>query len=415
MFDVLLRSAADLPCPADVDDGELVELIRAWERVAAWAAAGQLAVVAELARRRPRSWPDAPGRPVGAGDPLVPQISEFAVDELAAALRLSRPAAGARLHVAVELGRLSATRAALADGEIDLPKARAVVDAVTVLDAPLAAAVEQHILPRAGRQTVGQVRAALSRAVLAADPAAAETRHERAVAGRQVTLQPARDGMAELWALLPADAAVAVYQRVDEMARRPGADDTRGRDARRADALVMAVLSPGTAGLAGASSPAAAGRAVVGATVHVTIPAETALGLGSLPAELAGYGPVPASMGRRLAAAGGPWRKVTVSAVTGAVQDVGRTAYSPSAALAHLVRTRDRTCRFPGCRHPARRCDLDHTTPWPAGPTTADNLAALCRHHHRLKHQTSWTVRAGPDAELEWTSPTGHAYTTTPP
>jgi hypothetical protein len=154
---------------------------------------------------------------------------------------------------------------------------------------------------------------------------------------------------------------------------------------------------------------------IAGATVHVTMPAETALGLASSPGELAGYGPVPASMAHRLAAAGRSWRKVTLSPVTGAVVDVARTPYSPSAALADLVRTRDRTCRFPGCRHPARRCDLDHVRPWPAGPTTADNLAALCRHHHRLKHQTQWTVRAGPDAELEWTSPTGHVYTTTPP
>ena len=99
---------------------------------------------------------------------------------------------------------------------------------------------------------------------------------------------------------------------------------------------------------------------------------------------------------------------------TGAVLDVGRTRYPPAAALADLVRLRDRTCRFPGCRQPAHRCDLDHVIPWPAGPTSADNLAALCRHHHRLKHQTSWTVRAGPGAELEWTSPTGHRYGTDP-
>jgi hypothetical protein len=96
------------------------------------------------------------------------------------------------------------------------------------------------------------------------------------------------------------------------------------------------------------------------------------------------------------------------------VQAVGRTAYTPSAALADLVRARDVTCRFPGCRQPADRCDLDHVVPWPDGPTAADNLAALCRHHHRLKHQTQWTVRAGPAGDLTWTAPTGHAYTTIP-
>ena len=405
MFDIPLRSTAGPPRPQDVDDSELVELIQAWERLSSWAAAGQLAAIAELARRRPRSIEDGHGSAGDAGDPLVPQVSEFAVDEVAAALRLSRPAAGARVHLAVELTRLPATTAALAEGSLDVPRARAVVDAVTVLDAPHAAAVELQVQAGAGHQTVGQLRAALTRAVLAADPAAAERRHERAVTSRQVALQPSRDGMAELWALLPADAAVAVYQQIDAAARRAGADDTRSRDARRADALVAAVL--------GTASGAAATPAVA-AAVHITMPAEIALGLGSEPGELVGHGPVPASLARRVAGANPGWRKVATHPATGAVLDVGRTRYTPAAALADLVRLRDRTCRFPGCRQPAHRCDLDHVIPWPAGPTSADNLAALCRHHHRLKHQTSWTVRAGPGAELEWTSPTGHRYGTDP-
>jgi len=257
VFDSAIRSSAAVPRPAELDDADLVGAIRAWERVAAWAAAGQLAAIAELARRRPSGQV--------AGDPVVPEVSEFAVDEVAAALRLSRPAAGARLHLAVELSRLPATSAALAEGALDLPRARAVVDAVAVLDAPLAAAVERQVLPRAGTQTVGQLRSALSRAVLAADPAAAEIRHERALASRQVTLQAARDGMAELWALLPADAAVAVYQHVDALARRFSADDPRSRDARRADALVTAVLGhPDPAAAPGWPGRAASGVASSG-------------------------------------------------------------------------------------------------------------------------------------------------------
>ena len=66
MFDSLVRSAAVAPDPSTVEDAELVELIRAWERLACWAAAGQLAAIAELARRRPRDLldrrPDRPGR-----------------------------------------------------------------------------------------------------------------------------------------------------------------------------------------------------------------------------------------------------------------------------------------------------------------------------------------------------------------
>ena len=152
---------------------------------------------------------------------------------------------------------------------------------------------------------------------------------------------------------------------------------------------------------------------ISGARVSVTVPVETLLGVGDAPGELAGFGPVPASMARRLGAHG-RWRKISTDPSTGAVTEMGKFAYTPSAALADLVRLRDRTCRFPGCRHPADRCDLDHVVPWPAGPTTADNLAALCRHHHRLKHQSPWTVRAGPGATLDWTSPSGHLYQTAP-
>jgi len=383
----------------ELDDAELVSVVQFWERVASSAAAAQLAAIAELARRRPRSWlDDSPGH-TDAGDPLSPEVSEFAVDEIAAALRLSRPAAGTRLHVAVELSRLPAVASALTDGRVDVPKVRAVVDAVAGLDEEVAAAVADQVMPRAAAQTVGQLRASLSRAVLAVDPAAAATKHQRAVASRQVTLEPGRDGMAHLWALLPADAAVAVYGRVDALARQQPADD-RAMDARRADALVAAVL--------GESRPSTS-------TVHVTVPAETALGLADEPGELAGHGPVPGSLARRLAG-NGTWRKLTSDPATGVVRELGRTAYPPSAALADLVRARDVTCRFPGCRQPARRCDLDHVTPWPQGPTTADNLAALCRHHHRLKHQTSWTVRAGPACiELTWTAPSGDVYVTSPP
>jgi len=118
-------------------------------------------------------------------------------------------------------------------------------------------------------------------------------------------------------------------------------------------------------------------------------------------------------MARRLARRGS-WRRVRTDPDTGAVTDVGRTRYAPSAALADLVRTRDFTC-LPGCRQPAHRCDLDHITPWPDGPTTAANLATLCRHHHRLKHQAGWRVEVDDPATLTWTSPTGHRYTTTAP
>jgi hypothetical protein len=90
--------------------------------------------------------------------------------------------------------------------------------------------------------------------------------------------------------------------------------------------------------------------------------------------------------------------------------------YTPSDPLARYVRLRDRRCRFPGCRARAVRCDLDHTTPWPLGDTSADNLCCLCRHHHRLRHQApGWSIEWLPDGGLQWTLPGGATRVTYPP
>ncbi|MGY4647636.1 hypothetical protein ACVWWN_001432 [Mycobacterium sp. URHB0021] len=88
--------------------------------------------------------------------------------------------------------------------------------------------------------------------------------------------------------------------------------------------------------------------------------------------------------------------------------------YTPSRALADFVRCRDLTCRFPGCEEPAYICDLDHTIAYPAGPTCASNLKCLCRKHHLLKTFWDWSDRQLPDGTVQWTAPSGQAYTTHP-
>lgn len=88
--------------------------------------------------------------------------------------------------------------------------------------------------------------------------------------------------------------------------------------------------------------------------------------------------------------------------------------YRPPEWLVALVRTRDGRCRFPGCSVAARFCDLDHLRPWPSGATGPDNLACLCRRHHRIKQRPGWRVRMLPGAVLEWTDPTGRVRTTAP-
>lgn len=92
--------------------------------------------------------------------------------------------------------------------------------------------------------------------------------------------------------------------------------------------------------------------------------------------------------------------------------------YRPSRELDDFVRCRDLTCRWPGCDKSAYGCDIDHTVPWPVGPTHASNTKCYCRFHHLLKTfycgVEGWREQQLPDGTLILTSPTGHTYTTKP-
>lgn len=146
----------------------------------------------------------------------------------------------------------------------------------------------------------------------------------------------------------------------------------------------------------------------------------SASGLGSgsgsedLLGELAGYGPVSTVDIREHAARASHFEKVTTNTETGEVLAVDR--YRPSEEMRRRLRARDRRCRFPGCRVPVHRCDLDHTIDAAKGGLTAtDNLAHLCRGHHLLKHHSDWGVEQQSGGILKWVSPTGRGYLDRPP
>jgi hypothetical protein len=80
-----------------------------------------------------------------------------------------------------------------------------------------------------------------------------------------------------------------------------------------------------------------------------------------------------------------------------------------------LVKVRNRTCVFPGCHRPARRCDLDHTTPYDqGGPTCECNLSPLCRKHHQVKQEIGWHLVQTRPGTLIWTAPHGRSYIVRP-
>ena len=156
---------------AELTGEDLAAAAGSWRRLGSWAQARELAAVAQIAARAAardeQAGVDADGRPA--------QVPASAAAEVALELTMSPYSAAAWADLAVELtGRLAATGAALAAGVIDVPRARLIAEATTLLSQDHARAVEARVLPAAAGQTTGMLRAALRRAVLAIDPAGAE-------------------------------------------------------------------------------------------------------------------------------------------------------------------------------------------------------------------------------------------------
>lgn len=372
---------------SQIGDDEALTVMSECERLIAFAHSVQVRALARFAQLRSAT-------------------AEFVADEIAPVMSWTRNAAAGRVGHATDLTtRMPAVVAALESGRLDLYRTRILTEDTVALTASRAAAVAAQVLPRAQWQNPTAFRRSVRRAILRVDPDGQARRHDTARTDRRIVVHSLPDGMAELTATLSAEVATAIYQRVDLLAR--GQTRDRGRrsaDARRADVFAALLLSD--------TKPhhAASAGVAVRPLVQVTIAATTLAGADDAPAELSGYGPVPAAMARRIAHdPTGVWRRLVTDPVDGSLLDYGRRTYRPPAALADHVRARDRTCRFPGCHHPARGADLDHTVPYPHGPTAAGNLAALCRRHHRLKHKTQWTVtqRGG---QFTWTSPTGRRH-----
>ncbi|HEX3514144.1 MAG TPA: HNH endonuclease signature motif containing protein [Trebonia sp.] len=87
--------------------------------------------------------------------------------------------------------------------------------------------------------------------------------------------------------------------------------------------------------------------------------------------------------------------------------------YVPSRKLKHMVRARNQLCTAPACNAQAIYCDLDHTDPYPDGPSDQCNLNPKCRRHHRTKQAPGWRVTQPTPDTAVWTTPSGRTHTTT--
>ncbi|WP_306905984.1 HNH endonuclease signature motif containing protein [Arthrobacter pascens] len=363
------------------------------------------------------------------------------VAEVACVLTVSERSASALLAQSRELTTtLPRTLAALQDGSISWQHARVMVDETTSLDPAGAAALEAHFLDPeklggarscpAGELVPSRFRAKARTWRERHHPVSIEKRHSKGILDRRVEYAPDRDGMAWLSAYLPADTAAGIWDRTTTAARAlQGPDEGRTLTQLRADTVAAWLLEDtgtgtgNTATITGSTTATtgamAAGTTTTGgvpspkAQVLITVPVFALMGLTDEPATLDGYGPIPASMARRLVADGADsFHRVLTDPRDGAPLEIGRTSYRIPTAMRQWLRMRDGKCPFPGCNNHSLDNEADHLLAWHKGGTTGiSNLGQPCRKHHKLRHTTAWKpTQATKNKPPGWTSPTGRHY-----
>jgi hypothetical protein len=342
-------------------------------------------------------------------------------EDVATALRLSPTTAQNRIDVArVLVGHLPNTISALSTGEISVAHATVIArETATAIRNGLSQEsvfrVEQTALAHAEFHTPGQVASKVKTTIAKLAPEEFEEIADRARDARRVSCYPEADGMATVIAILPAEDAQTVMKSIEAFIvkrNNQDADQSDGlsdwsllsADMKRADALT-AITSQALASMADDVHPH---RRPI--TISVAIDLPTLLGLAENPGQLAGYGAIPASVARRLAA-DGHWQRFVSDPTTGNLLDFGREKYTPPQELVDYLLARDRICRFPGCRRTGQSSDIDHAQSWETGgETNPANLGLLCRRHHRMKTHGGWSLESNPDGSCLWKSPQGKSF-----
>ena len=396
--------------PQELSPADRIDYLTALERQTGWLQAlMQRAIVAVAGYDS--------SKPNGT-DPFF-GVDDAEREDISTALRLAPTTAQSRIDVARTLvNHLPNTCSALATGEISPAHATVIAKetAAAIRDGLPESAIfeiEQRAIAHAEFHTPGQVANQVRTTIARIAPETFEEVVARARDTRKVSCYTESDGISTIVAILPAADAQIVMNSIESFIRAASADlgsdtftDTRSSDMKRADALT-AIAS---AYLSTSAETVTPHRRPI--SVNVTIDLPTLLGLAENPGQLAGYGAIPASVARELAA-DGKWKRFITDPQTGNLLDYGRQSYEPPQALIDFLIARDRTCRFPGCRRSAALSDIDHAQSWETGGRTSpDNLGALCRRHHRLKTHDGWKVESHPDGSCTWTSPLGKIYLT---
>lgn len=147
---------------ADLRDDELVDVIAGWEQVLSAATARQVEAITELAAK------------CGARE------HRYVADEVACALACTRRSAQTKVDLADGLAAFPELHDGLTHGAIDVHKSRVVLDEVAGAAPYSSREAVREAVATAAHLTAPQLARRVRRIVLAADPAAAARRCERA-------------------------------------------------------------------------------------------------------------------------------------------------------------------------------------------------------------------------------------------
>ena len=467
------------------------------------------AEVRQLSQQQARVW--AAFAEIGRRAPLAFDHSavwteerrfDAAACELVAELRVSKPYAKHELGYAQDLEAMPAVAAALRAGQLDRNRVLVLLDVCVGLSEAHRDVILAEVLPTAGAVPPAKLRDHAQRLAIALDPEWAERRYREAVRRRRIVRYLNQDGTVTLAAEdQPVDEALAAWARLTALAKaaqRAGAraslDQLRsvvsmglqgprftGWHERDIIAYLIARFAKPTVDEPAepkpkpkpepAPEPLVRPEPVVPCGVELRVGLATLMGLCDHPGEVAGSGPVVASVARDIALAQrrGEWRVAIVDqqgrllhegitrhrpatypdggASGGIVElhvprylldpafieehpqwaallaDLSRqyaahkpivqnpAARAPGQPLRRRVQVKDRYCVFPACRRPAGDTQTDHRHDYAHGGVTLENnLGPLCERHHDLKTRWGWRLIKRDAETYVWISPFGRRH-----
>ncbi len=365
----------------------------------------------------------------GAGCPLV---SEFHVYDLAAGLGMSSESGCHFVGRTLELRyRLRRTWEQVVALEVPVWKAFKVCDATMNLSWEAAVFIDRMLAPVLHSCTFAQIERTVNQAIDLHDPEEAERRRAKDAEDRGFEVHlggPTRPAgsTVDVTGSLALEDALDLEQAVKNGAKTLGdlgCEESLG--ARRAMAvgemarkqLALDLTNDGDkddddleAGTTTPTSTTPGSTGGRGVTLYAHLDADGMHGF----LDNVGGGDVLIEQIRSWCQAVG--NTVTIRPVIDLNTQISTNAYTPTDKLIDQVRLRDQTCVFPNCAKRGRYCDLDHRVPYdqdnPAagGETSTENVALLCRRHHRAKTFSAWRYDSPEPGVYTWRSPSGQRF-----